>query len=383
MPALKRRALLAGLLAAPLLAAAGTDRAAVFDMVWRRVARDYWDPGLNGVDWDAAAARFRPQSLAAPDEAGFYRVINRMLALIGDSHVYAQSPTARAYDAPREEGEEAAGFGIATAEAADGWRVFAVRAGGPAARAGVQIGWRLLTIAGRAPDTDWHPAVGESAVLTLRDDDGRVRSLRMTAEPLAIDPPRSARMLPGGILLLRIDGFDDGDARWIGREIEAAAPRAVILDLRENGGGGAIEGARVAGRFFAEKRTLLRRIERRRSIDVPILSAGRRAWLGPLALLVGPRSASAAEAVAALVAESGRGAVVGERTAGALTGAVRIDLPDGGLLSIAEADVRTPDGKRIERIGVVPTLPVMPALTDLRAGRDPVLARAQALLAQE
>ncbi|MFS0738439.1 S41 family peptidase [Sphingomonas sp. 1P06PA] len=380
MPILSRRALLGGLVATPLWAVAAADRGAVFDAIWRRIARDYWDPELNRVDWAAAAARFRPQALAAPDETGFYRIVNRMLALIGDSHVYAQSPAARSYDEQREDGGETAGFGIATAESADGWRIFAVRPGGPAARAGVEIGWVLLAVGSRPPDTDWHPMPGEAVILALRDDDGRTRSVRVTAEPLATDPPRATRLLAGGILLLRLDAFDDGDARWIGREIEAAAPRAVILDLRENGGGGAIEGARVAGRFFAEKRTLLRRIERRRSLDVPILSAGRRAWTGPLALLVGPRSASAAEALAALVGEAGRGPVVGERTAGALTGAVRIDLPDGGLLSIAEADVRTPGGKRIEGVGVVPTDPITPALADLRAGRDPVLARAQMLL---
>jgi carboxyl-terminal processing protease len=97
-------------------------------------------------------------------------------------------------------------------------------------------------------------------------------------------------------------------------------------------------------------------------------------------VLVGPRSASGAEAVAAMIEESGRGVTIGDKTSGALTGADEIDLPDGGKLSVAVFDIRTPSGQRIEGRGFTPRIVVRPTLADLRAGRDPVLDRAVAAL---
>jgi C-terminal processing protease CtpA/Prc len=114
---------------------------------------------------------------------------------------------------------------------------------------------------------------------------------------------------------------------------------------------------------------------------VPIQGEGPRSWLGPLAVLVGPRSASAAEALAALIGETRRGLTVGERTAGALTGASLETLPDGGQLSIAQFDVRTPGGARIEGRGYLPAHVVPLTPDDEAAGRDPQLAAAMTLLA--
>ncbi|HEX6398648.1 MAG TPA: hypothetical protein VFZ95_14590, partial [Steroidobacteraceae bacterium] len=51
-------------------------------------------------------------------------------------------------------------------------------------------------------------------------------------------------------------------------------------------------------------------------------------------------------------------------------------LPDGGKAQIAFADLLRPSGKRIEGVGVVPDVGVMPTLEDVRAGRDPALERA-------
>jgi C-terminal processing protease CtpA/Prc len=119
----------------------------------------------------------------------------------------------------------------------------------------------------------------------------------------------------------------------------------------------------------------VRRIERRENVQ-KLHGIGARAYVGPLAILVGPDSASGAEALAALVDESGRGVTVGERTAGALTGASEYKLPDGGQLSVAEFDIRTPAGRRLEGVGLEPHIAVKPTLADRRAGRDPVLARA-------
>jgi C-terminal processing protease CtpA/Prc len=231
-------------------------------------------------------------------------------------------------------------------------------------------------------DVDRHPSEGERTRVIFHDVDGRPRALDLVAAAAPPDDPVRFRWLAGDVLLITLDGFDAREDRRIAAELHGGPePAAVILDLRDNDGGEEETAARVAGLFFAERHTLLRRIDRHHEDKVPIEGAGGRSYTGPMAVLVGPRSASAAEALAALLSESGRAESIGERTSGALTGASVEDLPDGGQLSLADFDVRTPGGKRIEGVGFLPAHLVPTSPAEMAAGRDPVLATALHLVA--
>jgi carboxyl-terminal processing protease len=378
---MKRLLVALALFAAPLKAAVPVYtselEARVFDRAWELVAKHYWDRNKTGESWADARDHFRPLALKAADRQGFYTVLGEMLASLGDSHVYAIDPVQIAIGRAREAGHAAEGFGITMLPDDDGhWLVTRVSGGSSAARAGVAIGWEVRSVNGKPVDIDYQPIAGEEARFDFADENGAAHALMLTAaleQPL---PTRRAVRLPGNVLLAALDGFDPGDDRWLARSIgEGPAPSAVILDLRDNDGGDADVIASVAGLFFAEDRPLVRRIERRENVQ-KLHGIGARAYVGPLAILVGPDSASGAEALAALVDESGRGVTVGERTAGALTGASEYKLPDGGQLSVAEFDIRTPAGRRLEGVGLEPHIAVKPTLADRRAGRDPVLARA-------
>src|SRR5579859_653160 len=358
-----------------------SDPGRVFDQVWHAVERRYWDASLHGVDWDAARERYRAQALAAPDSAAFYAVLNHMLGLLHDSHVFAIPPAEVRYEARRDAGEAQASFGFASYQQGGSWLVFAVTPGSPAARAGVRPGWRLASIDGRPVDVDRHPVVGQRSRLVFHDIGGQPRPLDLVATSVVPPPSVRTRTLAGGVLLIVLDGFGGRDDRRIAAALhDGPEPSAVILDLRDNDGGEEEAAARVAGVFFAEKHTLLHRIDRRHEDKVPIEGAGGRSFTGPMAVLVGPRSASAAEALAALLDETGRAASVGERTAGALTGASLEPLADGGQLSLADFHVRTPGGRRIEGVGFTPAHVVRTPPADMAAGRDPVLAAALRLV---
>jgi len=165
---------------------------------------------------------------------------------------------------------------------------------------------------------------------------------------------RRAVTLDGDILLLAFNQFDPGDERWIADEM-AATPRlgGLILDLRRNGGGRDDILDKVAG-LFTDRRELLIRLNGRSTIDEQTRPSRRGAYSGPMAVIVGPNTASAAEILAAFLAESGRADSVGERTAGAVTGGVDYELPDGGRLTVAEYDIRTAHGTRLEGNGFTP-----------------------------
>jgi carboxyl-terminal processing protease len=354
--------------------------ARVFDRAWGLVREKYWDRARIARDWQEARERFRARAVAAPDRRAFYTLLGEMLASLGDSHVYAIDPVQVEIGKARDAGEAEQGFGFAMLPDNDGnWRVTRVRPATPAARAGVAISWQVERINDGEVDINYQPQPGEQARFLFRDENGAPHILTLAAEREEAEPLRRAQDLLGGILLVTLGGFDRGDDRWIAREIERAAPTGLILDLRGNGGGDADVIARVGGLFFADDRPLVRRLGRNETIQrAP--GAGDHAYSGTLAVLVDGDSASGAEAVAALIQDSKRGVVIGSRTAGSLTGAAYYRLPDGGELAVAEFDIRTPSGQRLEEIGLTPSVAISPTLADRRAGRDPVLQRALTLV---
>lgn len=203
--------------------------------------------------------------------------------------------------------------------------------------------------------------------------------LRWSQEPPEerdLPPARSAALLGDGLLLLRFNQFDPGDDRWLKQQI-AAVPnlRGVILDLRDNGGGRDDVLDRIAG-LFTTRKALLIRLNGRRDIEETTRGAGPDSYQGPLAVIVGPDTASAAEILAFFLGESGRAYTVGERSAGSVTGGVDHDLPGGGRLTVAEYDIRTANGTRLEGTGFTPRFRVSAA----RNPSDAALAKAVSLL---
>lgn len=205
---------------------------------------------------------------------------------------------------------------------------------------------------------------------------GELRSSKEPPEDRDMPAARRATRLDGGLLLLRFNQFDPGDDRWIRNEIRAMEGlRGVILDLRDNGGGRDDVLDRIAG-LFTTRKALLIRLNGRRDIEETTRGAGPDAYQGPLAVIVGPDTGSAAEILAFFLGESGRAYSVGERSAGTVTGGVDHDLPGGGRLTVAEYDIRTANGTRLEGNGFTPKYRVPSA----RKPTDAALAKAVSLL---
>jgi len=108
-------------------------------------------------------------------------------------------------------------------------------------------------------------------------------------------------------------------------------------------------------------------------------------FTGKLIVLVDGGTASAAEILTRVVQLEHRGTVIGDRTAGAVMGAMlyreSVSM-DGDVIygfSVTMANLIMGDGKSLEKTGVVPDETVLPTGANLAAGRDPVLARAAEL----
>jgi carboxyl-terminal processing protease len=103
---------------------------------------------------------------------------------------------------------------------------------------------------------------------------------------------------------------------------------------------------------------------------------------GKLIVLVDGDSASAAELLARVVQLEHRGAVIGDKTAGAVMETIihpehmDVDSIFGYGIAVTDANLIMSDGKSLEKTGVVPDEELLPTGADLAAGRDPVLSRA-------
>ena len=55
------------------------DRLKVFDQVWNNINQTYYNPRFNGVDWNQARERYRPEVESARSDEEFYVVLRHMV----------------------------------------------------------------------------------------------------------------------------------------------------------------------------------------------------------------------------------------------------------------------------------------------------------------
>jgi carboxyl-terminal processing protease len=271
-------------------------------------------------------------------------------------------PAAEAADARRDRvGQSDLGLRIGPARRGR-IAVTQVRAGGPAARAGVLVGDHIVSIDG-VPITAADAALAAlllegppetEAVLRLRRE-GRGVTVRIGRERQALTGILAERH-GDGVLVLRLPRFVAGSAAEVEAALRGSRVPGVILDLRGNRGGLLSEALAVADLFLETHRIAAaegRHPDATRVWDAggPDLLSGR-----PVVVLVDGRTASAAEVLAGALADSGRGAVVGSVTRGKGLIQVVIPLPGGGELQVSWSRLRAPGGAPIEGVGIVPAL---------------------------
>lgn len=108
--------------------------------------------------------------------------------------------------------------------------------------------------------------------------------------------------------------------------------------------------------------------------------SGTRRWSAPIALVVGPRTVSAAENLSQMLVGAEVVRVVGRNSAatnGNITGLV---LPGGDYVSFTGMEVRNPDGSVFHGTGIVPEVVVPLRAADLRDGVDADLVAAIAAI---
>ena len=389
----------------------GTQRAHLRDMLHRvhEVVRStYYDPAFKGIDLKAHFKTVQEKLDAAPSAAMAHALIAQSLLDLNDSHTYFVPPMRPdKYD-----------YGWEMQMIGDACFVVAVKPGSDAEAKGLKAGDQLLRIEQFAPSRKdlWklqyayyvlapRPAVrvvalspgGQPRQLELQarvtkgdkvvklhldlEDGGLPEEYRQGA----VRDSRTARV--GDISILRLASFGV-EPRDVDRLFDVAVNGAasLVIDLRGNPGGYVKTLEHVASRLF-DQDIKIADVKGRRAMKPLAAKKRKNAFSGKVVLLVDANSASASEVLARLAQLEGRGTVIGDRSAGSVMQGVRapgvLEGLEGFILfevSVTNADLIMKDGKSLEHVGVTPDELLVPTAADLAAGRDPVLARAVAVL---
>jgi carboxyl-terminal processing protease len=376
---------------------------AVFEEVWRTVRDRFYDPMFNGLDWTAVGERYRPLAAAATSDDERSAVVNRMLSELAASHTGYYTSADPAYYQLLDifsgglqrslrrffpDGQVSyPGIGVFTRQLGGKTFITGVLEGLPASKAGLVVGDEVIAADGEPyhPLESFTTKTGQDVTLMIRRRaDGPTEEV--VVAPVRIKPNEAfLKAMEESARVIDADGVKIGYIRvWsyagtpyqqlLERELSSGKLKdadALVWDLRDGWGGAQAEYLNLFnGR--APTTTLINRDGQR--------SVANMTWRKPVAMLVNDGTRSGKEILAYGFKEYGIGEVIGSRTAGAVLAGRAYLLSDGSLLLVAVADVIV-DGRRLEGIGVMPTISVPFALAYAQ-GKDTQLDRAVEVLSR-
>jgi len=330
--------------------------------------------GDRGADWNAFLAGY-PALVSAlgasPDQHALDRaVVAAMAKSLNSSHTFLTT------DAPPGQAYGGVGFQMSRELI-----VTDVFAGTPAEAAGLRPGDRIITVDGTivegmtSEDASTHARgpVGSTVQLTVRRA-GQTDPVILSATRAEIAVPWvTARVLEGGIGYLKVGSFPPLDAIGLFDQavtsLEGTDIKALVIDVRGNGGGLYATANKVMSRFVREG-PLAQRTTRQgqtSTVDADGSAWGRNV---PTAILVNAATGSAGELLPSALRENGTGYLVGVHTAGRLASGQRFPLQDGSTLIVAVEFLRSGKGQEVEGVGLEPDLAVELDPGALAEGRD-------------
>src|SRR3954463_6106016 len=315
--------------------------AKLFESVFRRIQNDYVDP--------------------VSDSALYAKSVDGMLYELRDPYSTFLPPDRFARLNESTSGNYA-GLGVEV-DLRDGWLiVVAPLPGGPADRAGLQPGDRIIEIAGKSTK-GW---TNEEASKLMRGKPGTPVDLKIerpgVTAPLEFKLQRSTihqsavrrtAMFADGVGYIDLKAFSDSTAKELNVAVTSLLARGMktlILDLRTNPGGLLTQGVRVSDLFLNEGKKFASRRGRIPETNGEYADPAQQSWPTlPLTVLVDGRSASAAEIVAGALQDHDRALIVGTPTYGKGSAQTVIPFGDQGGLKITTARWFTPVGRSITR----------------------------------
>jgi carboxyl-terminal processing protease len=322
--------------------------------------------------------------------------LSAMVASLNDpySHYYDSSQYQAFLD---QSNPHFSGIGVDVLPDPAGLRVINVFPDTPAARAGLAHGDVIVkvgstSLAGRTADfasSLIRGRAGTSVTLTVKRGARAsvVTIMRATvATPVTDETLMHYRGIPIGYL--QLTAFTSGSGAELRADTDKAlrqGARALILDLRDNGGGLLDEAVNVASIFIPDG-TIVTTRGRSQPTQVYVARGGAIRTTIPMVVLVNRDTASAAEIVTGALQDRGRALVIGTRTYGKGVFQEIEPLPSGGAIDLTVGEYFTPNGTNLGGGGVREGLGIRPNIyvaVGSKPSADPQLTAAERTVAGE
>lgn len=339
-------------------------------------------------------------------QSEYYRPVNRSqlinkglaaaVASLNDPYSHYYDPAAYA-SFENESNPHLSGIGIDVQTESKGLEVVDVFEGSPAAKAGLARG-DVITHVGSTSlanrSENFSAALikgraGTKVTLTVRSGQ-RTRIVTIVRADITV-PVASSKVLDWHghkVGYVRLTSFTEGSGAQVRSQVETVlhhGAQALILDLRENGGGLLEEAVNTAS-IFIPNGTIVSTDGRAQPRQVYLAKGDAIASRIPMVVLVDHGTASAAEIVTGALQDRGRAKVVGTHTYGKGVFQEIDPLPNGGALDFTVGEYFTPNGHNLGGGGVRRGAGIAPnvyAYTKLTSKVDTALQQAEQTVATE
>lgn len=362
-------------------------------------AADYLEGVPEGTEqWQAmellesALARAARENPALAGELPERAVVGA-LARLGDPYAAYLDPGAYRRLKETMEGEQFGGIGVfvashATPQGDDALLVLELASDSPAERAGLQGGDLVVSLDGVGVAR----LGARQARDLLRGQSGtpvRLGILRPGGMPFEVTLVREETRMPsvtsrlieqGGrpVGYVKIWVFGSGTAGEVSsavKDLQSRGAGALILDLRNNGGGYVSAAVAISSEFLPKGSRIVS-VEERNAAPRVYSSHGAGSTRLPLVVLQNEWSASASEITAGALRDNGVATLVGVRSYGKGSVQKIVPMEDRSAVKLTTAHYRTPSGRDINGLGIDPDVVVATELKDLGTARDAQFAEA-------
>ena len=247
-------------------------------------------------------------------------------------------------------------------------KAYYVVPGTPADRAGIRAGDLIEEVDGTSTKNMTNDAVSKLLrgkagtivhVTIARVAGGDTQDLALTRSE--VQPPTVVfKMLPGDIGYVNVLAFGratPGEFDVALDRLKDANAKAIVLDLRNDGGGYVDSALDISSRFIANKAIV--NVEQRGVPEETIQADNEARVAVPVTVLVNQYTASASEITAGALQDDGIGELVGTRTFGKGVMQTLTPLPDGAAIKITTAHYLTPRHRDINLRGIDPDISVV------------------------
>lgn len=379
---------------------------ASFEKVWQTIQDKHYSQAEleklpNGKSWQQIHTEYRARVEQAESSTQVRALLREMVNLFGRSHYAISGPELKPKQSGREGGPASPGFAVEWV----GGKALVTRVSPntPAARAGLRLGWELVSVDGVPVAPLYAPKLrGIDQLRTLKSHIsghyGESLSYRFVNRTVTLQLPEQDGSAGFGF----IQGLSvEREYRRLGKDAQACYCRlsmfldavrvlpefekwmkssgdcrGFILDLRGNPGGIAIMANALSGWFVKESGIKLGTMYQRdltlKFVIIPRLEATD----APLAILMDGGSASTSEILAGGLQNLKRARIFGTPSAGAALPSLIELLPNGDLFQFAVANYVSEDGKELEGRGVQPDVLAPHTRAALDAQKDAALEAA-------